>query len=295
MRNNREYDSISKEIEFQTLDIQLSEKRIKEFKVAKDTKSEVLEQAKEVFNERKKDLTHKKKELKEIVAETEKEEEALNKKSKTAAGKIEERLLSAYKRIRSNSRNGLGVVTVERESCGGCFNKMFVNREQRKQEWQYAKRGPVQVDRVVEIEKINGHRDQQDDPQDRWNDQRQVGCIDLQGSPQAEIIQIVQHGNHLILLRRKESHDWAAQYRFDLQPHTYPDYDDMCRFHQTSPDSHFTKARICSRATEDGRLTLSDMRYIVTSLSQPTRSERTLSSNEEYDRLLQDDFGIVMK
>jgi N-hydroxyarylamine O-acetyltransferase len=111
----------------------------------------------------------------------------------------------------------------------------------------------------------------------------------------AQTFQIVQHGNHLILLRRKDADDWAAQYRFDLQPHTYPDYDDMCRFHQTSPDSHFTKARICSLATEDGRLTLSDMRYIVTGIGQSPRSERTLSSNEEYDRLLQDDFGIVMK
>jgi predicted nucleic acid-binding Zn-ribbon protein len=124
VRNNREYDSISKEMEFQNLDIQLSEKRIKEYKAGLVTKNEILDQAKEVFEERNKDLNHKKKELKEIIAETEKEEETLLKKSKNAENKIEERLVNAYKRIRSNSRNGLAVVTVERDSCGGCFNKI---------------------------------------------------------------------------------------------------------------------------------------------------------------------------
>ena len=99
--------------------------------------------------------------------------------------------------------------------------------------------------------------------------------------------------SHLILMKRNESGDWKAQYRFTLRPYTFADYEEMCRFHQTSPASHFTKGRICSRATEDGRITLSDMRLITTSGSQ--RSERTLASKEEYDQVLRDQFGVVMK
>ena len=124
VRNNREYDSITKEIEYQNLDIQLSEKRIKEYKVAISTKNEVLDAAKANYTERKNDLDHKKAELKDIIAETEKEEKSLQKKSKESEVLIEERLLNAYQRIRSNSKNGLGVVTVERDACGGCFNKI---------------------------------------------------------------------------------------------------------------------------------------------------------------------------
>lgn len=124
VRNNREYDSITKEMEYQTLDIQLSEKRIKEYKAAITAKNEVLDAAKATYNERKNDLDHKKTELKDIVAETEKEEKGLLKKSKDSESLIEARLLNAYQRIRSNSRNGLGVVTVERDACGGCFNKI---------------------------------------------------------------------------------------------------------------------------------------------------------------------------
>lgn len=124
VRNNREYDSITKEMEYQTLDIQLSEKRIKEYKTAITLKNEVLDAAKATYNERKNDLDHKKAELKDIIAETEKEEKGLLKKSKDAEELIEARLLNAYQRIRSNSRNGLGLVTVERDACGGCFNKI---------------------------------------------------------------------------------------------------------------------------------------------------------------------------
>jgi len=98
--------------------------------------------------------------------------------------------------------------------------------------------------------------------------------------------------SHLILMKRHESGDWKAQYRFTLRPYTFADYEEMCRFHQTSPHSHFAKGRICSRATEDGRITLSDMRLITTSRSQ--RSERTLASKEEYDRVLREQFGIAM-
>ncbi len=98
---------------------------------------------------------------------------------------------------------------------------------------------------------------------------------------------------YLILMRRSDSGDWEPQYRFTLQPYTFADYDEMCRFHQTSPDSHFTKGRVCSLATEDGRITLSDMRLITT--SPQLRDEQTLATQEEYDRILRDRFGIVMK
>jgi predicted nucleic acid-binding Zn-ribbon protein len=124
VRNNREYDSITKEIEYQNLDIQLSQKRIKEFQQEMTSKKLVLDQADEVLNERKKDLKAKKKELDEIIAETEKEEQSLLKKSKSSEDQIDHRLLNAYKKVRKNSRNGLAVVTVDRDSCGGCFNKI---------------------------------------------------------------------------------------------------------------------------------------------------------------------------
>jgi predicted nucleic acid-binding Zn-ribbon protein len=124
VRNNREYDAITKEIEFQNLEIQLAEKRMKEFKANIIAKKEMIEAAEVDFKDRQKDLNIKKKELEEIVAETEKEESALIKKSKTTEALIEERLLNAYHRLRANVMNGLGVVTVERDACGGCFNKI---------------------------------------------------------------------------------------------------------------------------------------------------------------------------
>ena len=104
---------------------------------------------------------------------------------------------------------------------------------------------------------------------------------------------IVDDNDHLILMRRNPGADWEPQYRFTLQPHTFADYEETCHFHQTSPDSHFTKGRICSRATEDGRVSLSEMRLITTTDSQQ-RDERTLQDQEEYDRVLRDQFGIVM-
>jgi predicted nucleic acid-binding Zn-ribbon protein len=129
VRNNREYDSLGKEIEFQNLEIQLAEKRIKEGKFAIETKSAVAEESKKLYKERKKDLDLKKKELDDIIAETEKEEKDLQKKSDAAAKHIEERLLKAYQRIRGNARNGLAVVPVERGSCGGCFNAIPPQRQ----------------------------------------------------------------------------------------------------------------------------------------------------------------------
>jgi len=129
VRNNREYDSLTKEIEYQNLEIQLCEKKIEEYKTTIESKSEVIGQAKLDLKERKEDLKFKKKELDEIIAETEKEEKKLQKKSSSAAKVIEERLLIGYQRIRTNAKNGLAVVSVERSSCGGCFNKIPPQRQ----------------------------------------------------------------------------------------------------------------------------------------------------------------------
>lgn len=124
VRNNREYDAITKEIEFQNLEIQLAEKRLKEAKFNIEQKSEIVEKSQTEFNERKKDLKLKKSELEEIISETEKEEKELMVASEKAASLIEDRLVNAYKRVRANTRNGLAVVPVERDACGGCFNKI---------------------------------------------------------------------------------------------------------------------------------------------------------------------------
>jgi predicted nucleic acid-binding Zn-ribbon protein len=129
VRNNREYDSLSKEIEFQTLEIQLCDKRIKEFAARLAEKNDLIEQSRGVFNDRKGDLEAKKKELDDIIAETQKDEENLNKKSKELGDRIENRLLTAYRRIRKNARNGLAVVKVERDACGGCFNRIPPQRQ----------------------------------------------------------------------------------------------------------------------------------------------------------------------
>lgn len=129
VRNNREFDAITKEIEFQNLEIQLAEKRMKEAKAAITLKQELLEKSKVEFEERGKDLKAKKGELEEIIAETEKEERELLKESDRAASGIEDRLLNAYRRIRANSRNGLAVVPVERDACGGCYNKIPPQRQ----------------------------------------------------------------------------------------------------------------------------------------------------------------------
>lgn len=129
VRNNREFDSLSKEIEFQTLEIQLSEKRMKEFQALIEQKKEVMGDAESNLNERKKDLDHKKAELDDIVKDTEKEEKALQDASKEAASHIEDRLLNAYSRIRTSVKNGLAVVPVERGSSGGSFIKIPPQRQ----------------------------------------------------------------------------------------------------------------------------------------------------------------------
>jgi len=129
VRNNREYDSLSKEIEFQSLEMQLAEKKINEHKASIESKAEFMDAAKDDLKERQNDLKFKKKELDDIVEETEKEEKKLLKKSQKAEKIIDERFLVGYKRIRENARNGLAVVSVERSSCGGCFNKIPPQRQ----------------------------------------------------------------------------------------------------------------------------------------------------------------------
>jgi len=129
VRNNREYDSLTKEIEFQTLEIELAEKRIKEYKAKIENKVEIAEESKQKLTNTKEELEVKKSELDEIIAETEKEEKELLKESEKAQKVIEDRLLTAYKRIRDNARNGLAVVPVERSACGGCFNKIPPQRQ----------------------------------------------------------------------------------------------------------------------------------------------------------------------
>mgnify|MGYP000651601960 CR=1 FL=1 len=121
VRNNREFDSLSKEIEFQELEIQLCEKKIKEFKFKVESKKEVLEEASARVQEKQELLDQKKKELDEIISETENEEAVLIEKSEKEAKKIDERLLRAYKRIRGGAKNGLAVVPVERGASGGSF------------------------------------------------------------------------------------------------------------------------------------------------------------------------------
>lgn len=129
VRNNREFDSLTKEIEYQNLEIQLNEKRIKEDQANIEGKKEVKSESDKLLKERKADLDVKKKELEEITAETQKEEETLAKKSTKAQNIIEERLVNAYQRIRKNARNGLAVVTIQRDACGGCFNKIPPQRQ----------------------------------------------------------------------------------------------------------------------------------------------------------------------
>lgn len=129
VRNNREYDSLSKEIEFQTLEVQLCEKKIREFTASVEMKNETVKLVETEVEERRKDLEVKKNELNDIVAETQKEEELLIEQSMKQKEVIEGRLLNAYNRIRENARNGLAVVPVERDACGGCFNKIPPQRQ----------------------------------------------------------------------------------------------------------------------------------------------------------------------
>jgi predicted nucleic acid-binding Zn-ribbon protein len=129
VKNSREYDALSKEVEIQGLEIQIAEKKIREFNAQIDSRSQELQRFSDELAGRKKDLDNKKAELSDIVAETEKEEQELMAASEKARTGIEDRLLTAYTRIRKNSRNGLAVVTVQRDACGGCFNQIPPQRQ----------------------------------------------------------------------------------------------------------------------------------------------------------------------
>jgi len=129
VRNNREFESLAKEIEFQELEIKLHDKKSKEVKFKITSKKETLDEAKARLEFRKTDLVTKRKELDEIVGETQKDEDKLTKASEAAMKQIDDRLLIAYSRLRNNSKNGLAVVTINRDSCGGCFNKIPPQRQ----------------------------------------------------------------------------------------------------------------------------------------------------------------------
>ncbi|HOV83822.1 MAG TPA: C4-type zinc ribbon domain-containing protein [Paludibacteraceae bacterium] len=129
VRNNREYENLSKEIEYQTLEIELCEKRIREYTAVLENIRAEQKKTMEILAEKKLDLDQKKGELNEIISETKQEEEKLREQIKLIEAKIDPRLLSAFKRIRKSSRNGLAVVSVQRDACGGCFNKIPPQRQ----------------------------------------------------------------------------------------------------------------------------------------------------------------------
>lgn len=124
VRNNREFDLLTKEVEFQTLEIELAEKHIKDYTQAIETKTNEIEVTKEKLADHAHILEEKRTELDEIVSETRQEEESLREKAKAIEPNIDERTLQAFKRIRKNARNGLGIVYVQRNACGGCFNRI---------------------------------------------------------------------------------------------------------------------------------------------------------------------------
>ena len=156
VKNNREYDALTKEVEIQNLDIQVSEKKIKEqgFEIA--SKTEVYDQALANIDSRKADLEVKRGELATITSETEKEEQSLVKKADKAQTQIEERLLTAYHRLRGNAVNGLAVVTIDRDSCSGCFNQIPPQRQldirQRKKVIVCEHCGRILVDEALTLE-----------------------------------------------------------------------------------------------------------------------------------------------
>lgn len=129
VRNNREYDTLTKEIEYQTLEIELCNKKIKEAQVKIGEKKEEQEKTSGLIEERTKDLIHKRSELDEIIQETREAEESLKEKAHEFEAKMEPRLLAAFKRIRKSARNGLGIVYVQRDACGGCFAKIPPQRQ----------------------------------------------------------------------------------------------------------------------------------------------------------------------
>ncbi|MBD5198905.1 MAG: hypothetical protein HDS83_00750 [Bacteroidales bacterium] len=124
VKNNREFDILTKEVEFQTLEIELCEKHINEYNRAIENKKAEIEKTQADLADREHILEDKKRELEEIVSETRQDEERLREKAKSLEPRIDERTLNAFKRIRKNARNGLGVVYIQRDACGGCFNRI---------------------------------------------------------------------------------------------------------------------------------------------------------------------------
>ena len=124
VRNNREFDLLSKEVEFQTLEIELCEKHINDFNRAIENKTADIEATRESLSDHEHILQEKKSELDEIVSETRQEEESLREKAKALEPRIDTRTLAAFKRIRKNARNGLGIAYIQRNACGGCFNRI---------------------------------------------------------------------------------------------------------------------------------------------------------------------------
>ena len=129
VKNNREYDTLNKEIEFQSLEIELCNKKIREAATKIDERKADLKHAQDLVADRKQALVEKKSELEEIIEETRSQEEQLKETAKELEEKIESRLLTSFKRIRKNARNGLGIVYVQRDACGGCFNKIPPQRQ----------------------------------------------------------------------------------------------------------------------------------------------------------------------
>ena len=129
VKNNREYDTLTKEIEFQSLEIELCNKKIREAMAKVEDKKNELEQTRQLIEERSSVLNEKKGELDEIMQETREEEEKLKGRADELEAKIEPRLLSSFMRIRKNAHNGLGIVYVQRGACGGCFNKIPPQRQ----------------------------------------------------------------------------------------------------------------------------------------------------------------------
>lgn len=129
VRNNREFDALSKEIEYQELEIQLSEKKMREHTAEIESRADTIEASRSKIAERKSDLESKEKELDTIIAETQRDEEVLQKKAEDVAKTIEERLVTAYRKIRKNARNSVAVAPVTRDACGGCFNKIPPQRQ----------------------------------------------------------------------------------------------------------------------------------------------------------------------
>jgi predicted nucleic acid-binding Zn-ribbon protein len=159
VKNNREYDAISKEIEIQGLDIQVSEKKIREFGFEIASKTSIYEKALADLEARRSDLDAKKDELGTITAETEKEENELTGQAEKATSNIDERLLIAYNRLRTNAKNGLAVVTIQRDSCSGCFNQIPPQRQsdirQRKKIIVCEHCGRILVDELMALEEEN--------------------------------------------------------------------------------------------------------------------------------------------